>query len=336
LSSQKIIFALFALLLLVLFFSLGIGRYEISYAQIFEFIRSAILNEQPSDEQGYTVFTLIRLPRVLFAILVGAALASSGAVYQGLFKNPLVSPDILGVSSGAAVGASVAIILNFNYIGVQLSAFACGLFAVFAVVFISSVIAKGRLNLLVMVLTGIVISSLFGALSSLIKFLADSEDKLPEVTFWLMGSLARSGGYKNLALLFCVVMICLVPLFMLRYKLNTLSFGEEEARAMGLNVKFYNIIIIITSTLLTATCVSFCGIVGWVGLVIPHIMRFVVGANFITLFPASLLGGGLFLLIVDTTSRSLMASEIPLGVITSLVGAPLFVYLLYKSKKGFA
>ena len=318
-SSQKIIFALFALLLLVLFFSLGIGRYEISYVQIFEFIRSAILNEQPSDEQGYTVFTLIRLPRVLFAILVGAALASSGAVYQGLFKNPLVSPDILGVSSGAAVGASVAIILNFNYI-----------------VFISSVIAKGRLNLLVMVLTGIVISSLFGALSSLIKFLADSEDKLPEVTFWLMGSLARSGGYKNLALLFCVVMICLVPLFMLRYKLNTLSFGEEEARAMGLNVKFYNIIIIIASTLLTATCVSFCGIVGWVGLVIPHIMRFVVGANFITLFPASLLGGGLFLLIVDTTSRSLMASEIPLGVITSLVGAPVFVYLLYKSKKGFA
>lgn len=201
-SSKKIIFALFALLLLVLFFSLGIGRYEISYAQIFEFIRSAILNEQPSDEQGYTVFTLIRLPRVLFAVLVGAALASSGAVYQGLFKNPLVSPDILGVSSGAAVGASVAIILNFNYIGVQLSAFACGLFAVFAVVFISSVIAKGRLNLLVMVLTGIVISSLFGALSSLIKFLADSEDKLPEVTFWLMGSLARSGGYKNLALLF--------------------------------------------------------------------------------------------------------------------------------------
>ena len=324
-SSKKIIFALFALLLLVLFFSLGIGRYEISYAQIFEFIRSAILNEQPSDEQGYTVFTLIRLPRVLFAVLVGAALASSGAVYQGLFKNPLVSPDILGVSSGAAVGASVAIILNFNYIGVQLSAFACGLFAVFAVVFISSVIAKGRLNLLVMVLTGIVISSLFGALSSLIKFLADSEDKLPEVTFWLMGSLARSGGYKNLALLFCVVMICLVPLFMLRYKLNTLSFGEEEARAMGLNVKFYNIIIIIASTLLTATCVSFCGI-----------MRFVVGANFITLFPASLLGGGLFLLIVDTTSRSLMASEIPLGVITSLVGAPVFVYLLYKSKKGFA
>ena len=139
---------------------------------------------------------------MLFAILVGAALGSSGAVYQCLFKNPLVSPDILGVSSGAAVGASVAIILNFNYIGVQLSAFGCGLFAVFAVVFISSVIAKGRLNLLVMVLTGIVISSLFGALSSLIKFLADSDNKLPEVTFWLMGSLARSGGYKNLALLF--------------------------------------------------------------------------------------------------------------------------------------
>ena len=143
----------------MLFFSLGIGRYETSYAQIFEFIKTAILNEQPSDEQGYTVFTLIRLPRVLFAILVGAALASSGAVYQGLFKNPLVSPDILGVSRGAAGGASVAIILNFNYIGVQLSAFACGLFAVFAVVFISSIIAKGRLNLLVMVLLSFLIQT---------------------------------------------------------------------------------------------------------------------------------------------------------------------------------
>ena len=334
-SNSKIIILLAVAVALAAFAALGVGRFELSYAQILAHFKEAISGEQPSELQSYAVLMLIRLPRVLFAVLVGAALASSGAVYQGLFRNPLVSPDILGVSSGAAVGASIAIILNFNYIGVQLSAFGFGLAAVFAVVFISGVIAKGRINLLVMVLTGIVISSLFGAVSSLMKFLADSEDKLPEITFWLMGSLARTGGYQNLAVLLAVVAISLVPLFMLRYKLNALSFGEEEARAMGLNVKVYNIIIA-ASTLLTATCVSFCGIVGWIGLVIPHIVRFAVGANFTTLLPASMLSGALFLLIVDTAARSIMASEIPLGVITSLIGAPVFVYLLYKSKRGFS
>lgn len=312
------------------FLALGIGRYSLSYAEILGIFKASLSGESV-EHQNYAVLMLIRLPRVIFAILVGAALASSGAVYQGLFRNPLVSPDILSVSSGAAVGASIAIILNFNNLGVQTMAFGFGLGAVFLVVFISSLIAKGRINLLVMVLTGVVISSLFGAMSSLMKFLADSEDKLPEITFWLMGSLARTGGYENLSVLLVVVIIALTPLFMLRYKLNALSFGEEEARAMGLNVKVYNVIIICA-----ATCVAYCGIVGWVGLVVPHIVRFVVGANFISLLPASMFAGGLFLLIVDTFARSLLASEIPLGVITSLLGAPLFIYLLYKSKRGFA
>lgn len=317
------------------FVALGIGRYELGYSEILRLFEAFVKGDE-IQSQDYAVLMLIRLPRVIFAILVGAALASSGAVYQGLFRNPLVSPDILGVSSGAAVGASIAIILNFNNFGVQTMAFGFGLAAVFLVVFISSLIAKGRINLLVMVLTGVVISSLFGAFSSLLKFLADSEDKLPEITFWLMGSLARTGGYENLSVLLFVIIIALTPLFLLRYKLNALSFGEEEARAMGLNVKVYNFIIIICATLLTATCVAYCGIVGWVGLVVPHIVRFVVGANFVSLLPASMLVGGLFLLVVDSIARSVLASEIPLGVITSLLGAPLFIYLLYKSKKGFA
>lgn len=317
------------------FIALGVGRFELGYSEIISIFK-ALVNGEEVQSQNYAVLMLIRIPRVIFAVLVGAALASSGAVYQGLFRNPLVSPDILGVSSGAAVGASIAIILSFNNIGVQAMAFGFGLAAVFLVVFISSLIAKGRINLLVMVLTGVVISSLFGAFSSLLKFLADSEDKLPEITFWLMGSLARTGGYENLSVLLIVVCVALVPLFLLRYKLNALSFGEEEARAMGLNVKVYNFIIIVCATLLTATCVAFCGIVGWVGLVVPHIVRFIVGANFITLLPASMLVGGLFLLVVDSLARSMLASEIPLGVLTSLLGAPLFIYLLYKSKKGFA
>ena len=317
------------------FIVLGVGRFELGYSEIISIFK-ALINGEEVQSQNYAVLMLIRIPRVIFAVLVGAALASSGAVYQGLFRNPLVSPDILGVSSGAAVGASIAIILSFNNIGVQAMAFGFGLAAVFLVVFISSLIAKGRINLLVMVLTGVVISSLFGAFSSLLKFLADSEDKLPEITFWLMGSLARTGGYENLSVLLVVVCVALVPLFLLRYKLNALSFGEEEARAMGLNVKVYNFIIIVCATLLTATCVAFCGIVGWVGLVVPHIVRFIVGANFITLLPVSMLVGGLFLLVVDSLARSMLASEIPLGVLTSLLGAPLFIYLLYKSKKGFA
>lgn len=334
-KTTTIIICLCIATFIMAFVALGIGRYELGYSEILRLFEAFVKGGE-IQSQDYAVLMLIRLPRVIFAILVGAALASSGAVYQGLFRNPLVSPDILGVSSGAAVGASIAIILNFNNFGVQTMAFGFGLAAVFLVVFISSLIAKGRINLLVMVLTGVVISSLFGAFSSLLKFLADSEDKLPEITFWLMGSLARMGGYENLSVLLFVIIIALTPLFLLRYKLNALSFGEEEARAMGLNVKVYNFIIIICATLLTATCVAYCGIVGWVGLVVPHIVRFVVGANFISLLPASMLVGGLFLLVVDSIARSVLASEIPLGVITSLLGAPLFIYLLYKSKKGFA
>ena len=333
--NKIIILSLCIAVLVMAFIALGVGRFELGYSEIISIFK-ALINGEEVQSQNYAVLMLIRIPRVIFAVLVGAALASSGAVYQGLFRNPLVSPDILGVSSGAAVGASIAIILSFNNIGVQAMAFGFGLAAVFLVVFISSLIAKGRINLLVMVLTGVVISSLFGAFSSLLKFLADSEDKLPEITFWLMGSLARTGGYENLSVLLVVVCVALVPLFLLRYKLNALSFGEEEARAMGLNVKVYNFIIIVCATLLTATCVAFCGIVGWVGLVVPHIVRFIVGANFITLLPASMLVGGLFLLVVDSLARSMLASEIPLGVLTSLLGAPLFIYLLYKSKKGFA
>lgn len=333
---SKILLLLGAAVFIAAFIALGIGRVDLSYIQILNYLKASILGEEITDSQSFVVLTMIRLPRVLFSLLVGAALASSGAVYQGLFRNPLVSPDILGVSSGAAVGASIAIVLSLPGALVQVTAFEFGLGAVFLVVFISGAIAKGRINLLIMVLTGIVISSLFGAVSSLMKFLADSESKLPEITFWLMGSLARTGGYKNLAVMAVICIIALVPLFMLRYKLNALSFGEEEARAMGLNVKIYNAIIIAASTLLTATSVAFCGIIGWLGLVVPHIVRFAVGANFQILLPASMLSGALFLLIVDTLARSMLASEIPLGVITSLIGAPVFVYLLYKSKKSFA
>ena len=334
--SNKVFFTILTIVLIVCAFaSLALGRYSLTASEIFNSLYSLITGSNAQNEQANAVITQIRLPRITFAVLVGAALSASGAVYQGLFKNPLVSPDILGVSSGAAVGASIAIILSLPVLYVSLAAFGFGLAAVFAVVFLSQLIARGKLNVIIMVLSGVVISSLFGAFSSLLKFLADSENKLPEITFWLMGSLARTGGYQNVLYMLGVTALCSVPLFLLRFRLNILAFGEEEAKAMGVNVKFYSFIIICASTLLTASSVAFCGIVGWVGLIVPHIARSIVGANFNALLPASMLIGALFLLVVDTITRCAMASEIPLGIITSLIGAPVFIYLLYQSKKGW-
>jgi hmuU protein len=334
--SNKVFFAILTIVLIVCTFaSLALGRYSLTASEIFNSLYSLITGSSAQNEQANAVITQIRLPRIAFAVLVGAALSASGAVYQGLFKNPLVSPDILGVSSGAAVGASIAIILSLPVLYVSLAAFGFGLAAVFAVVFLSQLIARGKLNVIIMVLSGVVISSLFAAFSSLLKFLADSENKLPEITFWLMGSLARTGGYQNVLYMLGVTALCLVPLFLLRFRLNILAFGEEEAKAMGVNVKFYSLIIICASTLLTASSVAFCGIIGWVGLIVPHIARSIVGANFNVLLPASMLVGALFLLVVDTIARCAMASEIPLGIITSLIGAPVFIYLLYQSKKGW-
>lgn len=334
--SNKAFFAILTIVLIVCaFVSLTLGRYSLTASEIFNSLYSLITGSSVQNEQANAVITQIRLPRIAFAVLVGAALSASGAVYQGLFKNPLVSPDILGVSSGAAVGASIAIILSLPVLYVSLAAFGFGLAAVFAVVFLSQLIARGKLNVIIMVLSGVVISSLFGAFSSLLKFLADSENKLPEITFWLMGSLARTVGYRNVLYMLGVAAFCSVPLFLLRFRLNILAFGEEEAKAMGVKVKFYSFIIICASTLLIASSVAFCGIVGWVGLIVPHIARSIVGANFNALLPASMLIGALFLLIVDTIARCAMASEIPLGIITSLIGAPVFIYLLYQSKKGW-
>lgn len=305
--NNKVFFAVLTIVLIACaFVSLTLGRYGLTAAEIFNSLYSLITGSSAQNEQANAVITQIRLPRIAFAVLVGAALSASGAVYQGLLKNPLVSPDILGVSSGAAVGASIAIILSLPVLYVSLAAFGFGLAAVFAVVFLSQLIARGKLNVIMMILSGVVISSLFAAFSSLLKFLADSENKLPEITFWLMGSLVRTGGYQNVLYMLGVTALCSVPLFLLRFRLNILAFGEEEARAMGVNVKFYSFIIICASTSLTASSVAFCGIVGWVGLIVPHIARSIVGANFNILLPASM-----------------------------LIGAPVFIYLLYQSKKGW-
>lgn len=331
LSYKNSLIILLLSLLLIALISLLIGRYEIKAQQLYYILT---FNNKDISNEAQVVVWVIRMPRIIMGILIGMALAVSGAVYQGLFKNPLVSPDILGVSSGAAVGASIAIVFSLGQLGVQLMAFLFGLLAVILVVFLSSLISKGKINIIVMILSGIVISSLFSASTSMIKYLADSEDQLPEITFWLMGSLARTSGYDNVLTMFIIFLISIIPLFLLRWKLNILAFGDE-AKTLGVNTKLYSAIIIVCSTLLTASVVAFCGIIGWIGLIIPHMARFLVGPNFIKLLPTSMLIGAIFTLIVDNFSRSLIVSEIPIGILTSFIGAPLFIYLLYKSKKGW-
>ena len=278
-----------------------------------------------------TVVWLVRMPRILAAILVGGALAVSGATYQGLFRNPMVSPDILGASAGASVGACLMMLLNQNAAMVQLGAFIMGIVAVGLSYTLSKTIGRGSNMVLLLVLCGMTVNTLFNAVVSIIKYMADTESQLPEMTYWLMGSIAKA-DYKDLLFFVITFLIAAVPVLSLRWRLNVLSFGEDEAKALGVNVPAIRLICIVCATLMTAAVVSIAGTIGWVGLMIPHLVRFIVGPNNKTLIPLSLLTGALFMLIIDDFCRSLLAYEIPLGVLTSLLGAPFFIFILFKRK----
>lgn len=262
---------------------------------------------------------------------MGAALACAGATYQGMFKNPLVSPDILGVSAGAGLGASLAIFYSLPMSYIQLFAFLGGISAVFCVSLIASR-SKGQDPILVLVLAGIAIGSLLGAGISLLKILADPFTQLPSITFWLLGSLTAITP-KDVLQLVPILILGMMPLFLLRWRLNLLSLEEEEARSLGVPIKATRYILIIFTTICTASAVSITGIIGWVGLLVPHIARLLVGANFILLLPTSLLLGASFLLLTDTLARTIAGIELPLGILTSACGAPFFLYLLLRGRK---
>ncbi|ADU27819.1 FecCD family ABC transporter permease [Ethanoligenens harbinense] len=323
--------------LIVLFLlSINLGRFGIPIDQFAGFVLDKTFGMHFSYPATIeTVLMNIRIPRIFAAILVGTALSASGASYQGLFKNPMVSPDILGAAAGAGFGAALAILLSFNTVGIQISAFAFGLLAVMLSYLLSRAIGKGSNVILILVLTGIVMESMFAALTSAIKYVADPDSKLPEITFWLMGSLSRLLGMGDILKLLIPVGIGILPLYLLRWKINVLSFGEEEAIAMGVNTKRLRLVIIACSTLLTACAISVSGMVGWVGLVVPHISRMLVGPNYKKLLPVSMVTGGIFLLAVDDVARSAISIEIPLGILTALIGAPFFVFLLLRGKKGW-
>ena len=265
----------------------------------------------------------IRLPRVLLSVLVGSCLAAAGASYQGIFQNPMASPDILGASAGAGFGAALAILLGRTSIGITLGAFFMSLVTV-ALVFTVSRHAKGE-RVLGLVLAGIMVSSLFQSGTSFIKLAADPNNQLPQITFWLMGSLSGA-RWQELGFVILPMLAGLIPLLALRWQLNVITMGDDEARAMGVNAPRIRLVIVVCSTLVTASAVSVSGMIGWVGLVVPHMLRRVVGSDYRHLLPASMLGGGLFLLLVDNVSRSL--TGIPIGILTSFIGAPFFLWMI--------
>lgn len=280
-----------------------------------------------------TVVLSIRGPRVGAALLIGAALAAAGAAYQSLFRNPLVSPDILGVSSGAALGAVLGIFLSLPVMAIQGFAFVGGLLAVALVYLVASAV-RGHDPILVLVLAGVAFGSLLGAGVSLLKYLADPYNQLPAITFWLLGSLAAADA-ADLGATWPAVLLGVAPLWMLRWRINVLSLGDEEARALGVEVGRLRAVVIGGATLITAASVAVAGIVGWIGLLVPHVARLLVGPDFRKLLPCAVLLGAGFLLSVDTLARSAARIEIPLGVLTAFVGTPLFVWLLAASRRSW-
>ncbi len=282
------------------------------------------------DYAMYSVVINIRLPRILAALLVGAALSTAGAAYQGMFQNPLVSPDILGASAGAGFGACLAIYLSLGSGMVTILAFAGGLIAVL-VAYVVSRLTKGSATLS-MVLAGILVGSLFSASTSYIKLVADTNEQLPAITYWLMGSLA--GATMN-DVIFAGIIIILgtLPIFLLRWRMNVLTLGEDEAKSMGVNTNRLRFVVIVCATLITAVAVSISGIIGWVGLVIPHFCRMLFGYDYRRIIPAAIIMGGGFLLLVDDVSRTIATTEVPIGILTAFIGAPIFAYLLMMGGK---
>jgi len=325
--------AIAALLLLVVI-SFSVGRYPVSVSELLNLLWSKISGRSTGmpDAVEAVVFR-VRGPRLLASMVVGSTLAVSGAVYQGLFRNPLVSPDILGVSSGAALGAVLGIYFSLGVFGIQALAFAVGLGAVAAVYLIATFL-RHHDPLLTLVLAGVVIGTLLGSVVGLIKYLADPYNQLPAITFWLLGSLTGITVPDVLAIL-PTVAVGLVPLYLLRWRMNVMTLGDEEAQALGVEVQRIRLAVVAAATLMTAAAVSVSGIIGWIGLLIPHFARLLVGPDFSRLLPAAILLGAGYLLGVDTIARTISTIEVPLGVLTAFIGTPFFIWVLAASHKAW-
>jgi len=326
LSYGTVITILAAALVVTVIGSVTLGRYPIGLREMGGIIASQFTPvEQFWSNTQESLLLNHRMPRIILACLVGCCLAAAGASYQGVFQNPMAAPDILGASSGAAFGAALAILLDLGDTFTMIFAFAGSLGTVALVMFVGNR-ARGK-RVLGLILAGIMIGSLISSGTSMIKLVADPEDQLPAITYWLMGSLNGTAP-ADVWFAFVPMVIGLIPLFLLRWRVNILTFGDDEARTMGINPKRLRATVIFSATLITAAAVSVSGVIGWVGLVIPHLTRRMVGNNYRHLMPASMLFGGIFLLMVDNVSRNLFATEVPLGILTSFIGAPFFIYLI--------
>jgi iron complex transport system permease protein len=324
-----LVLALFAVVLI----SLMLGRYTAWPGQILQTVVEHFSTPGAlTDSKLDTALFNIRFPRVIVVVLVGMALSVAGASYQGMFKNPLVSPDLLGASAGASFGACLALLLDLGNEFIQLFAFAGGLLAVLCVLAVNRAVRSDAL--LGLILGGILIGTLFSSGTSIIKLVADADDKLPAITFWLMGSFA-SITLRDLLLTTPLMLIGFLLLLSQRWNLNVLSFGEEEARSLGVNTRRTRAIVIFGATLLTACSVAIAGIIGWIGLVVPHLTRAIVGPNYRVLLPTTMLVGAIFLLMVDNLCRLLFAVEIPIGLLTSILGVPFFAFIYRRNMKGW-
>ncbi len=315
------------LLIVCVFVSFGLGRYPVPLREALGILvqKCGLPVEQFWTDAMESALWNIRLPRVILSVLVGACLAAAGASYQGVFQNPMASPDILGASAGAGFGAALAILLGGSTVAITVGAFGMSL-ATVALVFTVSRHAKGD-RVLGLVLAGIMVSSLFQSGTSFLKLVADPNNQLPQITFWLMGSLSGA-DWGDIGFVLLPMLAGLIPLLLLRWQLNVITMGDDEARAMGVNASKIRLGLVIASTLVTASAVSVSGMIGWVGLVIPHMMRRIVGSDYRYLMPGSMLGGGIFLLVVDNVSRNLTTAGIPIGILTAFVGAPFFLWLI--------
>ncbi|MEK4247159.1 iron ABC transporter permease [Psychrobacillus sp. FSL K6-2684] len=332
-KSKLIKILLWTLPVIVGLISIGVGRYQIDFIVQIKILLSQIIPmDQTWSNMEETVVMNVRLPRILLAMLIGGGLSIAGAAFQGMFANPLVSPDILGVSAGAGFGASIGILLFGNSFTMQIIALVMGMLAIGFTFLIGGV--KRDMPIFMLVLAGVVTSALFQALISLVKFLADPEEKLPAITYWLMGSLGTA-SYSDLMIGGPIILVGILILYVLRWRLNILSLSEEEALSLGVSVNKLKWLIILGATLITAAAVSIAGIIGWVGLIIPHIARMIVGSNNQYVLPASISIGAVYLLVIDNLARSLTAAEIPLSILTAIIGAPFFAYLLRKTGGGW-
>ena len=315
--------------------SLAIGRYAVSPGDVLGVLWAKLFGTAGSaDPTVQTVVLNVRLPRVLAALVVGAALSAAGATYQGLFRNPLVSPDILGVSAGASLGAVLGIFLSLPVAAVQVLSFAGGLMAVAAVYGVGIAVRRHD-PVLTLVLAGVAVGAVLGAGLSLLKVLADPYNQLPAITYWLLGSLA-SATTSDVAAILPAILIGLAPMVALRWRMNLMSLGDEEARALGVQTRLLRPLFITGATLATAAAVSITGVIGWIGLIVPHVARLLVGPDFGRLLPTAMMLGAGYLLVVDLLARTAAHIEVPLGILTALVGAPFFLWLLASGRRGWS